>query len=304
MDRLLVVETDINFTYGLLTNLDSPIFALAIWWRSSFLIHNSRFRKVNMIFAVGSVLAALVASLTAVSKNDAKNKKTAAIPVQSVKQSPKKKDLGAVRIKQEDMNANHKKKKLGYHFKILKLKPDFEIVWIDATPGNDGYAQDLFNHITDQDGFREFGLLMVARRRMSQANNDELRNTRNNYPRRCIVRALDDNSTHESRLNILRAFQQFLSRPEFNKYDYTYTVDNESDLTPDDDANLVAMDHFIQDDVIVNLMKTVYEETDSDWYGRNNDCALDFFSGPLFPDYAVEALGYPSNRHNVPGFAR
>jgi hypothetical protein len=79
-------------------------------------------------------------------------------------------------------------------------------------------------------------------------------------------------------------------------------VDHESDLTPEDDANLVAMDHFILDDVIVNFIIPVYEETDANWYSKNADLALDIFSGPLFPAYAIEALGYPSNGPNNSGF--
>jgi hypothetical protein len=196
------------------------------------------------------------------------------------------------------------KKKPSYHFKILKLKPNIKLIWIDAMPGNDGYAQDLFNHITDENGFREFGLLTVARRCVNQATNEELKNTRNNYARRCIVRAPDGPSTPESRLAVLHgAFQLFVSRPEFNKYNYDYLVDHESNLTPEDDANLVAMDHFILDNVIVNFIIPVYEETDANWYSKNVDLALDFFSGPLFPAYAIEALGYPSNGTNNPHFA-
>lgn len=255
-----------------------------------------------MIFAVGAVLAALIASLTVTSRGK-QDKNVAAMPAQSMKQSPKKKILGNVRIKQEDMNQNQKKKKLSYHFKILKLKPDIELIWIDAAPGNDSYAQDLFNHITDENGFNEFGLLMVARRRVNQATNEELKNTRNSYARRCIVRAFDGSSTPASRLAVLHAFQLYVSRPEFNKYDYNYTVDHESDLTPEDESNLVAMDHFILDDVIVNFMIPVYEETDANWYSKNMDSALDFFSGPSFPAYAVEKLGYPSDGPGNPGFA-
>jgi hypothetical protein len=94
-----------------------------------------------------------------------------------------------------------------------------------------------------------------------------------------------------------------VSRPEFNKYDYDYVVDHESDLTPEDDANLVAMDHFILDNVIVNITIPVYEEIDANWYSKNADSALDFFSGPSFPAYAIKALSYPSNGPNNPGFA-
>jgi hypothetical protein len=54
-------------------------------------------------------------------------------------------------------------------------------------------------------------------------------------------------------------------------------VDHESNLTPKDNANLVAMDHFILDGVIVNFIIPVYEETDANWYSKNTDSALDFF---------------------------
>jgi hypothetical protein len=246
-----------------------------------------------MIFVAGAVLVALIASLTVTSCG--KDKNVVAVFAQSMKQSPKKKNLGNIRINQEDMNPNQKKKKPSYHFKILKLKPDIKLIWINAMPGNDGYAQDLFNHITDENGFREFGLLI--------ATNEELKNTRNNYARRCIVRVLDGPSTPESRLAVLHAFQLFVSRPKFNKYDYDYLVDHESNLTPKDDVSLVAMDHFILDDIIVNFIIPVYEETDANWYSKNVDSALAFFSGPSFPACAIEALSYPSNGPNNPGFA-
>jgi hypothetical protein len=136
-----------------------------------------------MIFIAGAVLAALIASLTVTSRG--KDKNAIAMSAQSMKQSPKKKNHSNVRIKQEDMNQNQKKKKPSYHFKILKLKPGIKLIWINSMPGIDGYAQDLFNHNTDENGFREFGLLMVARRRVNQATNEELKNTRNNYVQTC-----------------------------------------------------------------------------------------------------------------------
>jgi hypothetical protein len=104
-----------------------------------------------MIFVVGAVLAALITSLMVTSRG--KDKIAVAMSAQSMNQSPKKKNLGNVRIKQEDMNQNQKKKKPSYHFKILKLKPDIKLIWIDTVPGNDDYDQDLFNHITDKKRF-------------------------------------------------------------------------------------------------------------------------------------------------------
>jgi hypothetical protein len=293
----------------LLENVFFQFGDLRIWRSGDLAIWNEILKWLTfffpcpiMLLAIGATLTALVASLTVTNRGKEKNEKsTASTVVHSIKQSPKKKNLGEIRIKQEDVSS--KSNKLDYHFKIMKLKPDFEVIWIDATPGNDAYAQDLFRHITDENGFREFGLLLVTRRRISQADNNELKNARNNYARRCIVRALDGVSTHDSRLAILRAFQLFLCRPEFNKYGYNYAVDHESDLTPEDPANFVAMDHFIHNDVIVNIMVKVYEETDAGWYNINREAALDFFSGPLFPAYAIEKLGYPSSAPNNPGCA-
>jgi hypothetical protein len=53
------------------------------------------------------------------------------------------------------------------------------------------------------------------------------------------------------------------------------------------------MDHYIQDAPIVNIILSVFEDTGEDWYTDNLANALDFFSGPNFPPYAVEQLGYP-----------
>jgi hypothetical protein len=54
---------------------------------------------------------------------------------------------------------------MAYHLKKLKPSPNFELIWIDATPGNDGYGQKLYDHITrDRDeGFCDNGILMVAK---------------------------------------------------------------------------------------------------------------------------------------------
>jgi len=251
-----------------------------------------------MIFAVGALLTVLVTSFVVTARGKGKNETS--LPAQPIKHSPKKKLLSTITIKQEDING---KRKLGYHLKIIKMKPDFEVIWVDATPGDDGFAQGLFNHITNENGFREFGLLMVTRRRIDQANNNELINTKNKYARRCIVRALDGESTHESRLEILHAFQAFLMRPEFNKFNIPYAVGDDSDLTPHAEADLQAMDHFILDATIVNLICTVYDETDTNWYNKNRASALDFLSGPLFPTYAVEQLGYPSSGLDRNGIA-
>jgi hypothetical protein len=79
---------------------------------------------------------------------------------------------------------------------------------------------------------------MVTYRCIDQANNNELINTKNKYARHCIVRALDGVLTHDSRLAILHAFQAFLMRPESNKFNYPYTVGDDSNLTPHAEVDL------------------------------------------------------------------
>jgi len=98
-----------------------------------------------MIFAIGALLTAVLTSLVVTPRGKGKNETN--LPAQPIKHSPKKKLLSSITIKQEDING---KRKLGYHLKIVKMKPDFEIIWVDATPGDDGYSQDLFNHITNE----------------------------------------------------------------------------------------------------------------------------------------------------------
>jgi hypothetical protein len=129
-----------------------------------------------MIFAIGALLTALVASLVVTPRGKGKHETN--LPTQPIKHSPKNKLLSTITIKQEDITG---KRKLGYHLKIVKLKPDFEVIWVNATPGGDGYTQDLFNHITNENGFREFGLLTVTRRHIDQTTNNELINTKNKY---------------------------------------------------------------------------------------------------------------------------
>jgi hypothetical protein len=215
------------------------------------------------------------------------------------KKSPRKKPIGSISIKIEDMVSQ--KKRLDYHLRILKLRPDFELIWIDATPGDDGYGQKLFDFITNEQGFHSEGILTVAKRRVSLENPTILQNIKNTYARRCIIRLVDD-STHSSRLTILRTLQAFLVHPSRNTYNYQYIVDDASDLTPTSDDDLRAMDHFLHDAVIVSLMVKTLEDTGVDWFAENSNCALDFFSGPTFPPEAIGRLGYPAGGTTVNGF--
>lgn len=222
------------------------------------------------------------------------------------KESPKKKEFNKIRFTEDTLK---QKRKPAYYLKILKLRPDFELIFIEhSMPGTDGYGQKLFEHIRDNDGFRDEGVLMVVHRRVSQANNGVLSNARDTYPRRAIVRLVNDISTHASCLDILHKFRAFLMLPDNNKFGYDYVVNDASDLTPTNpEAPLEPLDHYLQDDMIVNIIVNVYENANQTWYNNNTENASDFFTGPTFPQYAIDQLGYPADgipgQHGIaPGF--
>jgi hypothetical protein len=179
-----------------------------------------------------------------------------------------------------------------YYLKIVKLQPVYELTFIDSTPGTNGYGQKLYDHIKNNDGFHDEGVLLMVCSHISQSDNNILTNTRNNYPHRAIV-CLIETSTHESCLAILNAFKAFLSLPENNKFGYDYIVNDTSNLLPSNTKDLEVMDHYIQDDMIVNIIDIVYEDTNVIWYDNNRDSALTLFSGPTFPQWAIKKLGYP-----------
>jgi hypothetical protein len=242
-----------------------------------------------MILALGaSAFIVLLTGIMMTSPTRDKSKK-----VSPVKKSPKKKVITSIQVTEADMKG---KRKLDYHLRITKLACDFELIYIDATLGNDGFGQKLFDHITNDAGFRAEGILAVTKRRVSLEDSSVMTNVKDTYPRRMMIRSVDEGtSTHASRLAVLRALQAFLVRPENNKFGYAYVVDDASDLTPTHEADLEPMDRFLHDETIVNMMCLVFEGTGPGWYAANRLSALDFFSGPNFPAYAIQQLGYPVN---------
>jgi hypothetical protein len=158
------------------------------------------------------------------------------------------------------MNGKHE---LDYHLKIVKLTCDLELIYVKGTHGNDSFGQRLFDHFRNNNGFCNKGVLMVAKRHASQADNSVMVKKENNlFPRRVIIRSVDEEgSTHESRISILSALQAFLVQTDNNKFRYAYIVNKESNLTPVVNTNLEPMDHYIHDMVIVNLMCRIFEET-------------------------------------------
>jgi hypothetical protein len=144
-------------------------------------------------------------------------KAPASQPVKSHKKSPKRNHIASIRITNGDLN---KIKQMAYHMRIMKLRADFNLIYINSTPGNNAYAQYLFSHIRE-DGFQTNGILMVAKRQISHGNSVVLTNAKDTFLRRCIVCFLKDGEfTHASRLGMLMTVWAFLMQPDHNKCGY------------------------------------------------------------------------------------
>jgi hypothetical protein len=77
------------------------------------------------------------------------------------------------------------------------------------------------------------------------------------------------------------------------RFGYTYVVNDESDLTPPTEDQLEPMDVYLLDHQIVNLMEAVFDGANSSFYENNQDIANQFFSSPIYPQCAINSLGYP-----------
>jgi hypothetical protein len=128
------------------------------------------------------------------------------------KGSPKKRDFSLIKI-----NQSKQARKVAYVFKILKLKADVEIIWCDKTPRDDAFIHPLIKTIEETNTLRQHGLITVVRRRNSRQDNSVRFNGNDSFPRRLIVRAVDE-STVESRKAILMVCREFMMRPEHNRH--------------------------------------------------------------------------------------
>jgi hypothetical protein len=88
-----------------------------------------------------------------------------------------------------------------------------------------------------------------------------------------------------------------MERPENNRFGYAYIIDDDPDLTPPDDQ-LEAMNAYMLDHQLLNFMQKVLEGADQSFYQNNTDIANDFFAGPMYPQCAIDTLGYPANTAN------
>ena len=242
-----------------------------------------------MFFAEIALVTALVSAFVkmATSTSRSSNKKSNGSESPKKGGSPKKKNLLEVKV-----SSSKQARRVTYLFRIMKLKPDIEIIWCDKTPRDDAFIHHLVKHIEEENGFREQGVLMVCRRRMGRLDNSIHFNENDAFPRRLIVRVVDE-STAQDRMAVLMLLCAFMMRPENNRYSYEYQVNETSDLTPQDPAELEPANAYIPDNSIVNLITAVYENVDDGWYAHNQETATEYFADAPYPRYAVEQLGYP-----------
>ena len=232
-------------------------------------------------------LSALVVSPLVAMVTTSKAKKVGAPKKSSSPMKKKTVSLGSISTNQE--------RKPTYTLKILKLKPDFELIWAEKSPGNDAYMQPIFKNIEETSEWEEHGVIMVSRRRISLDDNSALVNTENSYFRKCIVRNVTEESTPDTRRTFLNLIREFVMRNEHNRYGYDYQINENSDLTPLTKEALENADNYLPDAIIVNIVLAIYEGTGGTWYEENQEYAESLFTGPTYPEYAVKSLGYPAN---------
>jgi hypothetical protein len=79
-----------------------------------------------MIFTIGCAIVGVLAALMVTSPARKKQIDKA------TKKSPKKKAVASIQLSEADLSG---KRKLDYHLRILKLACEFEVIYIDGTPG-------------------------------------------------------------------------------------------------------------------------------------------------------------------------
>lgn len=188
-----------------------------------------------------------------------------------------------------------------HRLRVECLLGNIEVYWAESDQKNDAFMNHLHKKISagDQQWTRD-GFILVCQRRISPSNNDILYNSNNSYPRRVIVRVLDedDKSTKSSRLACLRRIQDFCMDPTNNKFGNEYVIDDWSDLTGHING-LSCADKYLRDMDICHLVLGIEENSGPDWYDKNTATAGQFWSGPPYPQVAQKELGYPVSMHTT-----
>ena len=181
------------------------------------------------------------------------------------------------------------------YFRAELLRANIEVYWCEINERNDSFLNHLHKAIESDPRWKSHGFLCTLWRRTSVDNDTCIRNERDRFPRKVIVRIPPNNeiSTPESRLHALTLLRNFCVNTENNKFNQDYIVDETSDLTPDDDVDLRLPDSYLQDTAICSLIEALFEDAGRTWFRDNEELAVQFWTGPAYPSVAQARLGYP-----------
>jgi hypothetical protein len=186
-------------------------------------------------------------------------------------------------------------RKVTYHIKCEALQPNLEVYFIQVHASQDAYMNHWLKAIDEDSSWKDLGFLLHSRRRRSVHNDEFWVNDRDGFARKVAIRDCgDEPSTHEERMRIMHMIREFCMEPKNNRYNYEYIVDDSSDLTPDNVEDYSRPDAYLQNITIFNIIEGLYADFGTNWYHDNQELAKQYWTPPLYPDIAVNELGYPT----------
>ena len=87
--------------------------------------------------------------------------------------------------------------------------------------------------------------------------------------------------------------QEFMMKPENNRYSYEYIINKTSDLTLANEQQLEPANAYILDYSIINIIMAIFKTANENWYIDNIEIANDYFADQPYPCSAIDQLGFP-----------
>lgn len=180
------------------------------------------------------------------------------------------------------------------------------VVFIVTRNGSDGWSKPINDAVRSGElkdsGFHWFDCALRVDRSVNQTKSGS-----KGYPFRCFPQFVNPEtpSTAQSRFKTAKELQSILSRKENNKFNTKYRVHKENDQTSPNEPR--AADYVLTDEVIQQVIETIFVDAGIGFFEQSGDEALDWFTPhPVkgdFSDIATTWFGYPDNndgRANVP----
>jgi hypothetical protein len=220
----------------------------------------------------------------------AKSPKKSGTPPKKV-QSPTKKAMGKITVKPGSNRVRNRIccQAVGHPDTGLTL------YWTARIEGCDAFNYPLVVQI-DTGALQLQGFHTTTSLRANIAQNMAVKNANNDFNRRCFPRFTDGQSRtlREEGQIILR---DILMHPDNNRYGSTFSACEEDDFTT---VPHTSPDNVLLDGAIVDIIYSIYDNVDNDWYSRFTDLARTFFTpGRPYPRCAISRLGYPEVQDEV-----